>query len=530
MPKKRPGSGVSLGKRYGVSAVALLAAASVFAALAVYASPHFRGSDQYWFVEDVTTLVAGRPAVTHETYPFSLIGVDRRFDDVRPFIHNGPGLHVWAVLSRLLGDVHAGILAGNIAFSLLAAAFVWATARRLTSPAGAVAAAAVFLFVPVGFWITSQDMSEPFSVMLVALALLLVVRFPDRLGAFAGAQAALALAAVGRVWTLPFLLLLPVGLLALDRVRPWPSRIGRAAAALTLGLAMFLLLAAAFPVYMPRLDPMTLLDVSRGAGNMTMFFRTSAAPPFAPRAFLRGFGANTLQALRTQFSLSASPFAIARQSPVADFWPFNLLALASLAGMVMPTADRMRRFVAGLGVVAFGMHLAIASLYQNQPRYLVPLLPALVLGAAAALHVLAPAARARVPRATVVVAVAVLLGAFLYADVQLASGYRRGAMRTHESRRLTAEVVSESIPAGARVVLDTKFSNRWSWDHALYPREVLALGIEFPFTPDEYRRMLAEFEPRYLVADKWSPLPHLVPVRALGTGYGCTVYELIEAP
>lgn len=517
--------------------IALLVVIAAAVGLIVWSAPDFRGSDQHWHNENVRTLMRGAPAETHEVYPFSLIGPDRRFDDRRPFIHNAPVVYVWGAIARVLGDAHAAILAANIACALISAVLLYLAARRFMSRLGSLTAAALLLTVPVNFWITGQNMIEPLSATLVALALWIVVRNPLSLGAFVAAQAAIALAASGRIWTAPFLILVPLGLLIIDRERLLWQRAARALAALAAGIALYLPLSRVFAGYMPELDPMAVLEVARN-NNMILFFTTEAPEPMNLSAFVQGVVDNLLLALGSHVAWTPQWYTISSAFPAADLMPISLLALFAASGLLACWKDPLRRFIVVLALGGFAAHLGMSTLYQALPRYAVPVLPALVLGATVAAEawirrIEAPphGSPTRTGTGPARVGVAVLAGGALLAFTVMnsvnAHASRQSAFIAREKRAAATALIDSAIPSDSRVALDTPFGRRWAWDYALYPRPVLALGTDFPFEPEEYRRMADAFEPDYLVVSDDSSLPSIFDVRYVDGSDTVTVYEYV---
>jgi 4-amino-4-deoxy-L-arabinose transferase-like glycosyltransferase len=422
----------------GIVALALLVI--LWAGLVVWMSPTFRGSDQVWYVEDVRTVMAGGPAQTHEVYPFSLIGPDRRFDRDRSFVHDVPVLWVWAATASATGgDAHTGILLVNMLCCLGAAGFVYLASRRFVSRAVAACAAIAMLYMPVVFWIAGQDLAEPFSALLIAAAAYVVVRWPQRLAAWFGAEALLALAALGRVWTLPLLVVLPLGILLLDEDRPWPRRSARAAAVIASGAILYLPLSLVFLNYAPATSLLAILDVSLASNNMVLYLTTAPARSTNAAGMLASLVRNAYNALRSQFSLGPSPFMLTRSFPAADLWPVNLTVVLAASGLFLRGTDRLRRCVMALAVVAFGIHVTAAILLQNAPRYVVPVLPLIVLGAAVAAGLWLE--RGREQRWVAYVATGLLcitLASFVAVDVANARYFRGDALVTEDRRESVA--------------------------------------------------------------------------------------------
>lgn len=529
LPEAVPAS--TSGRGRGALVAAAVVAVAAYVALTVWTAPAFRGSDQYWYVEDTMTLMSGGPSATHELFPYSLSDADPdRGEPARPFVHNVPVLHVWAAAGRLLGSAEDGILAVNILCALLGAGFVGATVRRYAGEWTALAAAAAFLFVPVGFWVASQVLAETASGMLVAVALWLVVGWRAKPWSLLVAQVLLAVAAVGRIWVLPMLPLLALAALVFDGVRARRARVPWAVGALVLGAVVYLPLARAFPSHMPALDPMVIvLELSR-TNNMLMYYRLGPAPAFDLGELSRGLARNVVQALKVQLHPALPTFAITRSAPWADRWPVNAAVLLAAGVLFLKGVDRERRYLMMLGVAGGLVHFGMAVVYLNQPRYVVAVLAPIVVAAAVALDLARTRARASARGAwaapAVAAAAAAGLAVMLVVDVGNAGVYRKDALAHEVGRGLAVSLVDATVPPDARVVLDTRFVARWQWDWAVSPRPELALTTTFPYDDATYSDLVAEFGGDYLVADSTSRLPALLGGTRVGGSGDVTVYRL----
>jgi hypothetical protein len=434
------------------------------------------------------------------------------------------------------GDAHTGILIVNMLCCLGAAGAVYLASRRFTSRVVAACAAVAMLYMPVSFWMAGQDLAEPLSTLLIAGAVYLAVRWPRSAAAWLGAEALAGLAAVGRIWTLPLLLVLPVGMMLLDEGRVWPRRLARAAGVLAAGAAVYIPLSRLFSNYGPAAPVFALLDVSLASNNMVLYLTVAPQRTMNAAGVLAGIVRNTFNALRAQVSVANGPLTVTRLFPAADLWPVNLTVVLAASGLFLRGTDRLRRCVMALAVIAFGMHLAVAVLLQNAPRYVVPLLPPIVLGAAVASGLWLERERGR--RWVTYAAAALMcvtLVAFLAVDVVNARYFRTDALGTGIRRANVAALVDRNVPATARVVLDTRFGGRWPADYAIFPRPELALGTDFR-TPDaDYVRMMRLFRPGFLVTDSTSRLPETMgrldigaPER-LGTASGYTLWRIRPA-
>lgn len=477
----------------------------------------FYGSDDYWYAEDVETLMRGDSATTHEVYPFSLIGSDGRFQERRPFVHNLPVLRLWALAGRVTGSAFAGARLVNIVSALLTGVFVFLGARRFTGTAGALVAGVFVLYIPVSFASSGRLMPETFAATCVALAWCLAVNFPQRLGAVITAQLVMIVAALGRIWTLPLLLVIPFVLL-FDERQTRGVRLFRIAVAMIAGASGYIALSRHFPSYMPQLDLATLLEVSHG-NNIQAYYRLEplAARPLGESVSV--LTANAWSSLRLQFTWT-------REFPLPHRLPANLAVAISGAGWFAPGSDRFRRYAIAGSIVAFGSYLGMTVLFQNFPRYAIPPMPVLVVGAAVALDRFWGAERhTKLVRAAIVVLLVALMAAFGVNDEQLIKSGRADALVARQARETAHLLVDNSVPNGARIALDVPFGTHWPIDSALQPRPVLMLASDFPFNRNEYVEMFDRFEPTLVIAGWQSRLPDYFDLVLVHSENGTYVYE-----
>lgn len=480
----------------------------------------YHGSDDYWYIEDVEALMRGDSATTHEVYPFSLIGTDDRFQETQPFVHNLPVLRLWALAGRATGSAYAGVKLVNIISALLTGLFVFLGARRFTGTAGAMVAGVMVLYIPVSFASSGRVMAETFAATGVALAWCLALTLPRRMSAVIAAQVALILAALGRIWTLPMLLVIPLALL-FDERRPPRARVLRAAVAAIAGASGYIVLARMLPSYMPRLDLATLLEISHG-NNMRAYFRLEPLPALPIGETISALAGNAWNSLRVQFAWTP-------EFPLPHRLPANLAAVLSSAGWFAPGSDRFRRYALVGAIVAFGSYLGMTMLFQNFSRYAIPLMPVLVVGAAVAVDRFWVASRTAAARIVIGVLLALLMTAFLVNDAELVSSGRVNGLAGQQSRAAAERLVADVIPDDARVALDVPFASHWPIDSAVQPRPVLMLASDFPFSREEYVEMFERFEPTHAIVDGESKLPDYFELVLIHSQGGIHIYEVPAA-
>lgn len=172
-------------------------------------SGYTRGTDQFWYVADVESLVRGQH-VTNNIYPANLAMPGPL---PRSFVHNNITLYLVVPLATLLGG-HWGWLATNLVCTVGSALLVFMSLRQVSVRVAALVAS-LFLLLPLTVWLTCTELSEPIYGFLATVCLFLWLQAKQPLGQalFVVAAAAAALAKDN----LAILFLVPVVGLCLGR-------------------------------------------------------------------------------------------------------------------------------------------------------------------------------------------------------------------------------------------------------------------------------------------------------------------------
>src|SRR5262245_5648906 len=91
----------------------------LFAVVVIFAARGVRGTDQYWYVDEVDALAHGKQSINY-AYPVGLMKTGRL---PQRFVHNTLNHHVVAPAATLLG-AYGGWIAADIAASLMVAALI----------------------------------------------------------------------------------------------------------------------------------------------------------------------------------------------------------------------------------------------------------------------------------------------------------------------------------------------------------------------------------------------------------------------
>jgi|GEM_PF-2834706 len=349
------------GVRAGVKAPHLAAAsavAAVFVALVTFASTGVRGTDSYWYVADVERLAAGESWTTNNIFPLHVMQNEQL---ARPrFLHNIPHVYfVWPA-ARLLG-AYRGWIATNVAASLITALMVGWLLTRAHGPWFGVLGFSWYLLLPLTLWQTTQPVVEATLAPVLGLVMLLYAGTLRDAWRWPLLLLAATLAYYGRESFLPLLLLVP---LACCRQREGDrrTRVLTASGLLLLALAAIALKQPLFPRSTQVPLPVRMnMGVPGVSDNMAVYFGQAQG---ALRAWhlwwklRRGITQQLLPPLRSQLF----------------YLPFNLLAVGSVWGCLRGKNPAQRRS-SNLAVVLLVIHVLTICLMQNQFRYMLPVLP-----------------------------------------------------------------------------------------------------------------------------------------------------------
>jgi hypothetical protein len=468
-----------------VGALLVLAAVLIFVVLVVVGASGVRGSDQYWYVADVESLIDGRGVQTNEIYPVTIRHEVAPLP--RPFVHNILNVYV-AALPALLFGAYGGWIVVNVFCSLLTAFLIFRTVARLADSHAALAAAVGYLLLPVTIWLTMQPLAEASISPLVALAAYVYVTANSSYWRW------MLLIVIGALLVCcrpTFVLLLPLIPLAyVAHVTPWQiGTVARAAGIAALGFALWIL---GKHLLEPNVS-VSYLQVIGSDGpnfsNMTNFFDLSPQPPT-----ISAIVANVVKGLAIQFTKIDAGYAL-------FYLPFNVLALAPLVLLRGSRRTEVIRVAMG-GLVAVGLHLITALLVRNQFRYLLVATPPLLMAAGIVL------ARAEWLR-TIRTSAALMTAAVL----TLAAPSATLAWRSHnegiEARRVRANLAdafSETLPTDETVMvaLNLKGFEVQMLGYVLRPRPVLYVYDRYD--TDDYAALIKNGNVKWLMSRRDAPM------------------------
>ena len=349
--------------------LALALALLVISACVFASSSHTRGTDQFWYVADVESLVRGQH-VTNNIFPANLATPGPL---PGRFLHNSIALYMVAPLAALWGG-QRGWLATNLLCTYGLGLIVFVSLREVSTRAAALVAS-VFLLLPMTVWLTCNALSEPICALLATGCLFVWVQAKGPLGR--GLFVLAAVAAALAKDNLALLLLVPIAGLWLGR-RKGSRRFGTAMYAgglSALGFAIFAALRTTVFTENIRysLAARLISNVPPKNDNMAPYF-LSSAPTFEWALFWEKLARN-LPAL-ARFGPAEAPF----------FLPFYALLGLFLWCLVRNwkglEADCKEARASVVTIVLLLSHFATALFFQNAARYTHFAIPSLLISTA----------------------------------------------------------------------------------------------------------------------------------------------------
>ena len=456
--------------------LALLLTALAFLTLVTASSTGVRGTDGYWYVSEARAVASG-DARSNSLFPNPL-QQDPEYLGERPFIHATALPYALAPLSVLVGPYVAWLVA-NVVFALGAAGLIYAAIRRLR-PNGETAFAATvgaggFLLLPTVVWQAAQPGPEMALALLCAAACWMVASGARREVVF---TALILLALVGaslRSIFEPAVLACVVVFIALagrSKSRARWLEVG--------GYAVGGLIALAWLMRGGGTLGYSVLELAQNGAssgdNMEIWLADGSLSPN-----LTEIADKVVRNLLEYFSPSLMQ---------AFFAPFLLLTLLIFGSLVRRVKSRggIRHEDPPLGglIILLGTLLAInfivITVHQNQFRYTLMLLPALIVCAAG---VSWPTLnRLKQHRSVVPVLVACAAG-FLMVDAALVLRLREEG-RTATQQTAALALAARSIPSliAADTVIDCwrrgdSLALAHAWPEKLFVHFDAATGADF---------------------------------------------------
>ncbi len=462
----------------------LLGVTALFLILVYLAATDVRGSDQYWYMADVETLLQGDPPLTNNLFPTQVLAPGPQ---QRPFfIHHILNLYLVLPAAWLAGPFGGWILT-NVFATLITAALIALLTVRFASAELAVWAYSVYLLLPLTLWLTAQPLAEATIAPFVALGMLAYERAGTKRRYWIVLAAALVGAYFCRSTYIVLLFLLPGAYLWQNRP-VGKNTILQAAALLAAAVVAVAGQHFLFPESLPISWSGLLNNAIPGVtGNMYNYFCLTPIP--VQWEYLGWKFASHL----------AHHFFPPLVSEQIFYAPFNLLAILALLLFGMRKSESERRISQGLAVLLL-LHFATIVLVQNQFRYLLVTLPPLL--AAGAIT------GSRISRlSSKSIRLRLLLGTIVLlviADLLPVWRLHRQGIAERNLRAILVPMFDKTIPPAEPVLVEVHSGTYQLVGYVLRPRDVVF--VQTGYSREQCHELRARSGARWFIGKRNSPL------------------------
>ena len=355
------------GVRHRNRSIICLIIASLFYVLAViHGSSGIRGTDQFWYLADVESLVAGNGPISNHYFPGLLLRNDVPVTAELPlnyFVHNGPLLYIAAFVARFQDPYHAWILI-NVLSHIVVAVSIFLISRRFVPTDLSMFVCSLYIVSPLAVWLSVNVLREAYISALLAVALTGFVyahvsqgQSNDRFSRSVpiSAFAASLIALLAGIFSHPMFFVLCIAYSVFLVLNYWQSS-NRSVFIIVAVLIVVLAYATKSTVktWFPNNSSGGLSLGLFPPGSNMMFYFSDAVSNFSPQLFVQ----KIVHAVRVQFvGLTTTPLLI-----------FTNIALISFVYLAVRHFTKYRPLLFAFAI-CLALHCAILILHQNQVRY-----------------------------------------------------------------------------------------------------------------------------------------------------------------
>ncbi len=343
----------------------------VFLLLIIYACIGPRGSDGYWYLNDIENLLAGEKPITNMYWAGSFYR-NPTTPENNYFIHHTPVLYLVLPVARLFGAYMGWIVTGvaSTIFTGVCLGFlIWKFTKKISA---ACLGYALWLVLPLTFWQSANVLQESImtgGVMLTFTCWLIATQKQQLKWWYL----TMLICAFG-IWVTPIFMIIIIGLIisflfqSKNQLKKsfFISRL--IFTLLTLAIAVFFHISQSyvFPsTGMPTLTAMLQENIpGKGNGAWHLYFDPE---PVTFSLIIEKIKIAVVQ----QFELASS--CIFR-------WPSNLFAISCFLGLWLFRKDN-KKWIYWAAVILTGAYAGFVSLHQNQFRTILLITPVLLVGA-----------------------------------------------------------------------------------------------------------------------------------------------------
>lgn len=478
-----------------VEVIFILVIISIFIFLVYWGSSSgVRGTDQYWYLADAESLIHGQGAQTNNIFPVS---VYKEIQSIpRPFVHNILNLY-FVILPGIFFGAYTGFIIMNILCSFLTAFFIYKTIIIYTKYQAALLISSLYLLLPITVWQTAQPLAEASIAPLVALLMLLYAKISisnnNKLCYWLILIFISGLLILCRLSFLPLIFVISIIYLIHNR----PIKVKNILNMVVLFILGFLFLLIQNNFFESNISiPLlrTIINMSNdkfeNMGNYFELFPKS----ITILNFIIVLIVKTIKALKIQF-LSLNSMGI------LFYLPFNLMVIIAFLLFFKSKSKKIKN-IAFISILFFLLHLFTVIFAQNQFRYMLVVIPPLLIATGIALGNWKPIISFLNKKYLVSILILILI--LTPIDFLLANRLYNEGIRDQQVRKELLTIFHENIATFDTVIVEYSDGRDLIYGYTLMPRFVLYIGDDY--SEEVYYRLAKNVNAKWMICKINSPI------------------------
>jgi len=473
-----------------VEIILILVIISIFIFLIYWGSSSgVRGTDQYWYLADAESLINGQGVQTNDIYPVS---VYKEIQSIpRPFVHNILNLY-FVILPGIFFGAYTGFIIMNILCSFLTAFFIYKTIIIYTKYQPALLISLLYLLLPITVWQTAQPLAEASIAPLVALLMLLYAKISisnnNNLYNWLILVFISGLLILCRLSFLPIIFVIPIIYLIHNR----PIKIKNMFNMVILFILGFLFLLIQKNFFESNVSTSLLQTI---ISNKTMeFYFDLYTLPITIKNVIDILFIKTIKALKIQF-LSLNSLGI------LFYLPFNLMAIISLILLFKSKSKKIKN-ITFIAILFFLLHLLTVILVQNQFRYMLVIIPPLLIVTGIALGNWKRIIRFLNKKYVIFILILILI--LTPIDFLLANRLHNEGIRSQQVGKELSAAFCENIPTYDTIMVEYSGGGDLIYGYILRPRFVLYIRDDY--SEEIYYRLAKNVNAKWMICKINSPI------------------------
>lgn len=473
-----------------ISIIIILAYIMLYVSFTYKGATGVRGSDDFWYVADVNSLITGKGAVSNNVFPVSC----RHHIPTLPrsFVHNVPNVY-FAALPALIFGSYKGWIVLNIFCNLITACLIFIIVKKFVTKTWALLMMLTYLSLPLILMGTIKPMAEASIVPLVTLELLIYIYKNEGLHYWILMEFIAGLLFACRPNFIILLFLIPVVYVVEQFIfnKSWVKN---------LFILLFICIALTIVpkiLFKPNVSYSNLSIINSGvpnkSNNMNIFFNLNPEPVNLGNT-IENLKAKTKESLKIQFKPTKEIGFL------MYYVPFNIMFIFSL---LLLFKDKKYIPLSMFAIFMFLLHILTVIIFQNQDRYMIVSIPALLcsmgvfLGSTNILNKISPRL------GLVLLLIPFLI--FMKSNIYVSHLYHKEGLDEKAIMNNMDKDFKNIIPQKDVVVVQANYATDYLPEsYLLRPREVLFILDNY--TDEDYKAMLHNINGKWLICSENSPI------------------------